>query len=116
MCPADIEQMQREICGRFGAGFLPARNSEKLGIAEGVRKGQLPINGLRHSPSGDTSGWYVWAGEEPSDAPDFFIPLHVEHLDEWCPHVKKYLGLAPGWRFVIAGNYEDVWFDRRLLG
>ena len=28
--------------------------------------------------------------------------------------IKKYLGLAPGWRFLIAGDYEDVWFDERL--
>jgi hypothetical protein len=50
----------------------------------------------------DTSGWYIWAGEGgPSDDPDFFVPLHVEHLAEWCPHITKYLGLPPGWRFLV---------------
>jgi hypothetical protein len=107
--------MQRETCRRFGAEFVPAPNNQKVGIAEGVRSGLYPINGLRHPPSGDTSGWYVWAGESMSDDPDFFVPLHVEHLDEWCPQVKKYLGLPPGWRFLIADGYEDVWFDESLL-
>lgn len=115
MSPKSIESIQREVCKRFAAEFLPSSDGEKLGIAEGVRQGLLPINGLRHRPSGDTSGWYVWAGEELSDAPDFFVPLHIEHLDEWRPQVKKYLGLAPGWRFLIAEDHEDVWFDSALL-
>ncbi|MFV1457974.1 DUF4262 domain-containing protein, partial [Bacillus mycoides] len=46
---------------------------------------------------------------------DFFLPLHVQHIDEWAPEIKKYLGLPPGWRFLIAGDYEDVWYDPNLF-
>jgi len=106
---------QRETCVKYGAEFFPAPPSEKLGIAESARRGVLPINGLRHPPVGDTSGWYVWAGDDLSAAADFFKPLHIEHLAEWCPRIQKYLGLAPGWRFLIADDYEDVWFDPELL-
>ena len=87
----------------------------KVGIALNVREGITPINGLRHPPEGDTTGWYIYAGEELSDDPDFFKPLHVEHLDKWCPQIKKYLGLPAGRRFLVAGDYEDVWFDESLL-
>ena len=66
-------------------------------------------------PEAGTCGWYIWAGEELSDTPDFFKPLHAAHIREWCPQVEPYLGLAPGWRFLITGNYEDVWFDPSLL-
>jgi hypothetical protein len=66
-------------------------------------------------PAGDTTGWYIWAGDHLSDDPTFFVPLHVEHLDEWAPQVLKFLGLAPGWRFLVAGEYEDVWYDPNLL-
>ncbi|MFI5125048.1 MAG: hypothetical protein ACHQDF_06975 [Chitinophagales bacterium] len=62
-----------------------------------------------------TTGWYLWSGEEFSEDPNFFVPLHVEHLKEWCPEIIKYLRLAPGWRFLIAPNYEDVWEDLTLL-
>ena len=75
----------------------------------------MPINGLRHPPEGDTISWYIYASEELSDDLGFFKPLDVEHLNDWCPQIKKYLGLAPGWRFLIAGDYEDVWFDGSLL-
>jgi hypothetical protein len=87
----------------------------KVGISKNVRDGIWPINGLRHPLEGDTTGWYIWAGEQFSTDPDFFVPLHVEHLKEWCPLVLKYLGLAPGWRFLVANGYEDVWQDITLL-
>ena len=110
-----IESLQRKICEKYGADFLAAPEDLKVGIAEDVRRKIPPINGLRHPPEGDTTGWYIWAGEQMSDAPDYFKPLHVEHLKEWCPEVEKYLGLGPGWRFLIAGEYEDVWYDESLL-
>ena len=110
-----VENMQGETCQKFGAEYYPSPNFLKVGIALNVRDGIWPINGLRHLPTGDTTGWYIWAGEELSESSDFFKPLHVEHLDEWYPQVKKYLGLAPGWRFLITGDYEDVWFDENLL-
>ena len=75
----------------------------------------MPINGLRHQRDGDSSGWYIWAGGEPSQDPDLFKPLHIEHLTDWCPSVLPYLGLPPGSRFQIAPQHEDVWQDESLL-
>lgn len=115
MTATAIEELQKEVCRKYDADFLPSPSDLKIGIATNVRDGIVPINGFRHPPQGDTTGWYIYAGEELSDDPDFFKPLHVEHLDDWCPQLKKYLGLSPGWRFLIAGDYEDVWFDESLL-
>lgn len=110
-----VEEAQRDVCKRFSAKFCAVPRQLKLGIALNVRDGIFPINGLRHALEGETSGWYIWAGEELSMDPDFFKALHIEHLDEWAPQIKKYLGLPPGWRFLIAPDYEDVWFDESLL-
>lgn len=115
MTTSAIEDLQKELCRKYEAEFLSSPTDLKVGIAANVREGVVPVNGLRHPPEGGTTGWYIYAGEELSDDPDFFKPLHVEHLDDWCPQIKKYLGLAPGWRFLIAGDYEDVWFDESLL-
>jgi hypothetical protein len=87
-----------------------------VGVSRNIKDGIWPINGLRHPQEGDTTGWYIWAGEDFSTDDDFFVPLHVKHLEEWCPAVIKYLGLAPGWRFLLANDYEDVWQDLSLLG
>jgi len=62
-----------------------------------------------------TCGWYIWAGEQLSEASDFFVPVHAAHLADWAPLVLPYLGLPPGWRFLVTEQYEDVWEDKQLL-
>jgi hypothetical protein len=106
---------KREVCDRYRVTSVPAPGHLKVGVARNVRTGLQPINGLRHPPEGDTTGWYIWAGGEPSTDPDFFEPLHVEHLGEWCDPVLPFLQLPPGYRFQIAPGHEDVWADRTLL-
>ncbi|MHB1458131.1 MAG: immunity protein Imm33 domain-containing protein [Armatimonadota bacterium] len=110
-----IIEQQKELCDRYGTPYVESPLILKVGVARNVQSGLLPINGLRHQPEGDTTGWYIWAGEDLSEDPDFFVPLHVEHLNQWCPAVLPYLGLAPRWRFLIASAYEDVWADESLL-
>ena len=111
----DVDESQREVCRRFGASLFPTPIALKVGIAANVRSGEQPLNGLRCRPQGDASGWFIWAGEELSDDPKFFAPLHIHHLNEWCVAAIPYLLLPPGWRFLIATDYEDVWFDEGLL-
>ena len=111
----DIETSQLETCREHGVECLPSDFDSKLGVSDNFFSGALPLNGLRHPPNGDTCGWYLWAGETLSDADDFFQPLHVSHLAERNPTIARYLGLPPGWRFLVADAYEDVWFDSTLL-
>ena len=111
----ELKQKQLDLCRRFGAEACPAPDHLKVGISPNVKAGLLPLNGLRLNPEGGTSGWYIWAGKEMSEDPDFFVPLHVSHLASWCPAALPYLQLPPGWRFLVAPGYEDVWFDENLL-
>lgn len=106
---------QRELCSKYDAEYFPCQDNLKVGISTNFSAAQYPINGLRHRPAGDTTGWYIWSGENFSLAADFFVPLHATHLKECCPDVLRFLGLAPGWRFLCAPNQEDVWFDPSLL-
>ena len=110
-----ISQEQKLICNKYGVKLVESLDSMKVGISKNIKDGIFPINGLRRSVVGDTSGWYIWAGEDIPKDDNFFVPLHVEHLNEWCPQVLKYLGLPPGSRFQVADNYEDVWTDKSLL-
>ena len=105
---------QKKICERFRATYLAASTDSKLGLATSTLPG-TPVNGLRHKPTPGTTGWYIWAGEVLSSDDDFFEPMHVAHLETRLPEVLPYLGLGPGWRFLIAPGYEDVWFDESLL-
>ena len=110
-----IVDQQIEVCRRFGAEYQPLDLDLKLGVSRNFFSGAAPSNGLRHLSKKGTCGWYLWASEEFSEAEDFFQPLHVRHLIERQSEVIKYLGLPKGWRFIIAGDYEDVWFDENLL-
>lgn len=106
-------ETQEEVCSRLGIIGKPPHAGEKLGIALAT-VGSLPINGLRINLEG-TCGWFIWAGGDPSDDPDFYQPLHVAHIPDYLPSVEPYLSLPPGYRFQIADGYEDVWFDSTLL-
>ena len=110
-----MNDRQRDICKRYGAAFMPPEDTYKVGISKGVLLGDRPLNGLRHPPESGTTGWFIWAGSELSDDPDFFSPFHLYHLLEECPAVLPYLALPPGWRFLIDDRHEDVWFDNSLL-
>ena len=88
--------------------------NEKLGIAlETI--GLLPINALRHNPENGTCGWYIWCGEVMSENSEFFKPLHVSHIKQYLPEVESYLALPPGFRILLTGTHEDVWFDPVIL-
>jgi hypothetical protein len=109
-------QLQRVTCERLGLAALHPEPGSKLGISlKTVDSGLLPLHGLRHPPEGGTNGWYIWAGEDTqSEEADFFDPLHIGHRVESGSPVVPYLALPPGWRFVIAPSYEDVWEDPSL--
>lgn len=106
-------QAQSFVCAKVGSEFVPPNPDSKVGIALSTLS-LIPLNAVRHDPEGETCGWYIWGGEVLSEDPDFFQPLHVHHLVERCPDVVPYLALAPGWRFLLAPGYEDVWFDPRV--
>ncbi len=110
----DFVEQQRLVCQDYDQQCIPPEPESKLGFALQTQ-GLVPINGLRHPSQGDTNGWYIWRGEKLSADPDFFAPLHTQHLLEYCPEALKFLGLPPGYRFLIAGEYVDVWFDESLL-
>jgi hypothetical protein len=92
----------------------PAASGRKGGFSENVRADIEPLWAIRHPGENGTSGWYIWRGEMSED-PSFFVPLHVDHLQDWCPDLLPYLALPPGHGVILAEDYEDVWFDSSYL-
>ena len=104
------------VCRRYAAEPDPPDPVKMTGVAKTVRGLVWPLNGLRHPATETSTGWYLWGGNSLSAAPDFFEPVHTEHLYVWRPEVIPYLALPAGWRFLIGPDgYEDVWFDAGLL-
>ena len=109
-----ISEKEIEICRRFKSSVQTPGPEEKVGIALSTLS-LKPLNALRHQPEGETSGWYIWGGEELSQDSEFFQSMHVSHLSEYCLQVLPYLALAPGFRVLLAPGQEDVWYDESLL-
>ena len=109
-----FEREQREVCARFGAPYEPIDPETKVGVDRRLLDGEQPFNGLRHAPEKDTNGWYLW-GSDRFPADDGFVPSHAGHLVDDRPEVVPYLALPPGWRFLIAPAWVDVWEDSMLL-
>lgn len=107
-------ESQQIFCSANHYECLVTSGEQIVGLALDTL-GRCPINGLRHNPMGETSGWYIWCGEEFSSSSDFFSPLHAKHLQDRLPEVYELLGLSPGYRFLKAEDYLDVWFDDSLL-
>jgi hypothetical protein len=111
-------EIQKQICNKYGLKFEPCELHLKVGISLDIKEKSItmPIHALRHPIQGDTTGWYIWAGNY-SENDDFFKPIHAIHLEDLCPLILPYLGLTPGSRVLIAdnGNYIDVWEDESLL-
>jgi hypothetical protein len=58
--------------------------------------------------------WYIWGADQLPEDEDFFLQIHVEHLQEWNSAAVKYRALPPGWRFPTAPGYEDDWYDSTI--
>ena len=112
----DLNDLQKQICNFYDAKFEFAEPNSIIGVSDNVFSGLQPLNGLRHPIEGNACGWYIFAGDDILQEDDFFKPYHLYHIIELIPSIKKYLGLPPGYRFLLGNNdYEDVWFDENLL-
>ncbi|MFO1014147.1 MAG: hypothetical protein U1E50_10330 [Caulobacteraceae bacterium] len=109
-----MTEEQEALCAKYGAAASRISPRQTVGFARDFDPLVQPCNGVRYPPEGDATGWYLWTGPELSDDRDYFLPVRVEHLEELCPEVVKYLGLPPGWRFLFAEKYEDVWRDEDI--
>lgn len=116
-----LKRLQKQVCKRAGAEFLAAPPNLRVGVSQGILAANWPMNGLRHPPEGNTTGWYLWSeeeyfrDEELTHGEESFEPLHLGHLLEVMPDILPYLGLAPGWRFHAEADFEDIWYDEKLL-
>lgn len=111
----DFYLEQKATCERFSVEFMSSPLDSIAGVSKDYRQNVVPVNGMRCLPGEGENGWYIWMGEDLRQDDDFFQPVHVSHILAARPEIAKFLGLPPGWRFLLAGEYEDVWFDASLL-
>jgi hypothetical protein len=114
MRPEQIQEAQKATSKKYAVEFVPAADTAISGLARSTL-GLNPVNGFRHPVQENTSGWYIWCGDEFLPSEDFFAPVCTQHLYDELPQIAPFLALPPGYRFLLSGSYVDVWFDEDLL-
>lgn len=106
-------EAQLETCKRFSAIHFPFKDDDTVYFATATR-GLLPVNGERINSENGESGWYIWCGVERKDDESFFEKISLYELSDRAPLVQAFLGLPPGYRFLIAGGHQKAWYDTDL--
>lgn len=130
------QDQQKRLCEEYRAEYLPTpdeslvvvdrRLLEPQGASGGFLRRRflgMPqmMRGMRHPP--DTtddgqlvSGWWIWFGDKrPRGFEKHYKTVHAAHLPQSLGTVVEFLGLAPGWSFMINEVSRDVWWDDSLL-
>jgi hypothetical protein len=114
MSEGNIDEQQSAICRKYKVVPEPPASGARVGLATQTL-GRVPLHGMRIPTTPGVCGWYLWAGDGPEDAADFYKPLCIAHLATHCPLALPFLALPPGWRFLTDDSYTDVWYDPELL-
>jgi hypothetical protein len=113
--PETLEDLQRRVCRAYQADYVPPTPGSKVGIALQTMD-RSPIHAVRLPPTETTCGWYIFAGDEWSDDPNFYQPMCVEHMAQYCKFALPFLALPPGWRFFTDGKGQyGASFDPKVL-
>lgn len=111
---AGARREQTALCERLGTRPHFVEGGDRLGASRSFFDPGFPVEGVRCPPSGDTCGWFLWVGDYSTDS-NFFVSVNVLQVIQARPEIGPYLSLPPGWGFITAPGYEDVWQDAKLL-
>ncbi|MGH1542602.1 MAG: immunity protein Imm33 domain-containing protein [Arenicella sp.] len=108
----DIETLlltQKECCEFYDAVFSPINNEQLVVISDGVYEGD-PVEGVRYQSPKHMTGWWVTTDRYNGDV-DSLKTVHFSHIIEKRPDLAIYMALPSGYRFILGGADDSVWFD-----
>ncbi|NRB25796.1 hypothetical protein [Shewanella sp.] len=105
----EVMQVQQECCEGFKAQYTPLEEDKMVVISKGVYEGH-PVEGVRYPAPEHMSGWWLTTDLYNGDT-DSLKTVHFSHIIENRPEIAIYMALPSGYRFVLGGEDEHVWFD-----
>jgi len=69
-----MRELQIEVCKKYSVNPCFHEWDGIAGISKNVSSDIIPINGFRHPVVNNTSGWYIYNGQQMSKKEDFFTP------------------------------------------
>lgn len=107
----DLSGNQKACCEHYNAEFTPPEQNQLVAISEGVLEGSHEIEGVRYPSPDHMSGWWLTTDLYNGDV-NSLKTVHFSHVAEARPEIAQYMALPFGYRFVLGGQNEHVWFDR----
>ncbi|WP_010604482.1 immunity protein Imm33 domain-containing protein [Pseudoalteromonas maricaloris] len=108
----EVIKVQQECCENYRAQYTPVDEEQMVVISDGVYEG-LPLEGVRYPSPDHMSGWWLTTDEYNGDTSSLKT-VHFTHIVEHRPEVAIYMALPPGYRFMLGGQEEHVWFDEEV--
>jgi hypothetical protein len=98
---------QMMLCTKYGVEFCPIGADRLVAVTPRALDDHSPLEGGRHEPDGDMSGWFLTGSDFAGNVSDFQI-LHLYHVTSKRPELAKFLALPEGYLFRLRGNEEHV--------
>ena len=110
---SSIVDEQRRVCEQYKATFVPRLPVLKVGICA-RREGRNSADSWIEDGSRPWHDGLVHLAQATSQAERVFHRCTLNTCQSGVLR-RQFLGLPPGWRFLIADGFEDVWYDAKLL-
>lgn len=109
----EVSNLQKECCDHYEAALIPPTEELLVVISKGVYEGVVPIEGVRYPSPKHMSGWWLTTDEYDGNT-ESLITVHYSHIVEKRPEVAIYMALPFGYRFLLGGEEDCVWFDTEV--
>ncbi|MDO6547631.1 immunity protein Imm33 domain-containing protein [Pseudoalteromonas carrageenovora] len=109
----ELLDVQQKCCEHYGAESDVPKFEQMVAISEGVYEGNLPIEGVRYKAPEHMTGWYLTTDLYDGDVSNLKT-VHFQHIAEKRPEIAIYMSLPAGYRFLLGGEEEHVWFDEKV--
>ena len=108
-----IEEFKSKCCVHYGADYLPPQMNQLVVISEGIYEGEVPVEGIRYASPEHMSGWWLTTDLYNGDT-ETLKTVHYQHICDKRPDLAIYMALPYGYRFLLGGKEEHVWFDEEV--
>jgi hypothetical protein len=109
----NIQGSQQECCEHYGARYQPVKYEQLVTISQGVYEGNKPVEGVRYPSPSHMSGWWLTTDEYDGNI-NSLVTVHFQHIVDKRPELALYMALPFGYRFILGGEDEHVWFEQQI--
>ncbi|BDX05161.1 immunity protein Imm33 domain-containing protein [Planctobacterium marinum] len=111
----NLAELQRLCCEHYGESFESPELDQLVAISEGVIDSfeDIELEGVRYHSPDHMSGWWLTTNLYTGDVSSLKT-VHFRHIAEKRPEIAQYMALPIGYRFVLGGDSEHVWFDQKV--